>query len=142
MKAKLIILFILFFSASLLSAQKPDDIIGKWYTEGKECIVEIYKTGEKYFGKFAWFKSEYDTKNKKDINNPNENLRSRLVLGTTFMTDFVFDDDEWVDGRVYNPEDGNTYKAILSLEDENTLKMRGYVGIPALGQSVFWTKVE
>ena len=43
-------------------------------------------------------------------------------------------------GRIYNPRDGNLYKAVLTLLDDGTLKVRGYVGVPAMGQTQVWTR--
>jgi uncharacterized protein (DUF2147 family) len=43
-------------------------------------------------------------------------------------------------GNIYNPRDGKLYKAVLTLMDDGTLKVRGYVGLPALGQTQFWIR--
>ena len=38
-------------------------------------------------------------------------------------------------GRVYNPRDGKTNRIEMKVLDRETLKIRGYIGIPLLGQS-------
>jgi uncharacterized protein (DUF2147 family) len=59
-----------------------------------------------------------------------------------FLSDFVFDgDDEWVDGKVYDPESGNTYSCKMWLEDGN-LKLKGYVGISLIGRTETLEKVR
>ena len=41
-----------FCLASIMYAQTSSEkVIGKWYTDDKETIVEVYKTGDNYFGK-------------------------------------------------------------------------------------------
>jgi len=49
--------------------------------------------------------------------------------------------DEWIDGEIYDPEDGKTYSCKLKFESDKKLKVRGYVGIPALGKSMYWNKI-
>jgi uncharacterized protein (DUF2147 family) len=57
------------------------------------------------------------------------------------LKDFEFDGKkEWKGGTIYDPESGKTYKAYFYLENKNTLKLRGYVGVSALGRTQTWTK--
>ena len=48
---------------------------------------------------------------------------------------------EWSGGRILDPEDGNTYKCKIALNKDGTLKLRGYIGIPALGRTQTWHRV-
>ena len=48
----------------------------------------------------------------------------------------------WSGGRIYNPEDGKTYKCKLTLKDDNTLTVRGYVGLTIFGKTQYWTRVR
>jgi len=42
---------------SLFGQVKADDIVGIWLTGGKEpAKIQVYKSGEKYFGKIVWLK--------------------------------------------------------------------------------------
>jgi uncharacterized protein (DUF2147 family) len=62
-KVFLSMLTILFLSPVLkLSAQdfSADDILGVWLNEDKDAHVEIYKEGNKYFGKIIWLKNPID----------------------------------------------------------------------------------
>jgi len=57
------------------------------------------------------------------------------------MTGFTFDNNEtWKDGEIYNILSGKTYKAQATLEDANTLKIRGYMGNPFFGKTVTWKR--
>jgi Uncharacterized protein conserved in bacteria len=51
-------------------------------------------------------------------------------------------DRHWVDGEVYNADDGRTYHCEVSLKDPDHLVLRGYIGIPLLGGSTVWTRVD
>ena len=80
---------------------------------------------------------------KLDINNHDETLRSRPILGLELLTGFAASGDgKWKGGRIYNPRDGKTYKSTLTLTKGGTLKVRGYVGVPALGQTQVWSRVR
>lgn len=109
---------------------KADDVIGIYWSPKKDAKIEIYKRGNKYYGKTIWGKNpSLDTKN------PDPNLRSRSVIGLEFLKDFVFDgDDEWKDGTVYDPESGNTYNCKMWLENGD-LVLKGYIGFSLLGRS-------
>lgn len=116
---------------------KPDDVLGIYWTPKKDGKVEIYKRDNKYYGKTIWGK-----KPRKDVLNPDTNLRDRDLLGLEFLKDFTFDgDDEWTGGTVYDPDSGNTYSCKMWLEDGN-LKLKGYIGISLLGRSETLERVK
>ena len=72
-----------------------------------------------------------------------EKLRDRPVLGLEILWGFRYaGKGEWKKGRLYDPERGKSYKGILKLGDDGHLKLRGYVGIPAIGKSSEWTRVS
>ncbi len=55
---------------------------------------------------------------------------------------FRFDgEDRWIDGKIYDPNSGKTYRCIIiTVVDDNTLKLRGHVGVPLLGRTETWTR--
>ena len=120
------------------SQNKADDITGIWLTGGKEpAKIQIYKSGEKFYGKIIWLKNPTDNaKQKLHINNPDKEKRSNLIIGLIMLKNFKFDgDDEWKGGDIYDPESGKTYNSYMYLNDLSTLKVRGYVGISLLGRT-------
>lgn len=136
---------LILFSCISEAGENADDIIGNWLTTGKEpAKVQIYKSGEKFYGKITWLKNPTDNgKQKVDINNPDKAKRNNPVIGLVILTGFKFnDDDEWRGGDVYDPESGKTYSSYLYLKDKNTLKLRGYVGISLLGRTETWTRTN
>jgi uncharacterized protein (DUF2147 family) len=141
------VIAILILHCSIAAAQNnAGDVVGIWQTDSKEpAKVQIYKSGEKYYGKIIWLKNPLTDsgKTQTDINNPDKNKRGNPVVGLAVLKDFEFDGKkEWKGGTVYDPENGKTYKAYLYLADENTLKLRGYVGFSALGRTQTWTKAK
>lgn len=55
---------------------------------------------------------------------------------------FKYEDGEYNDGYVYSPRDGKTYRIEAKIIDQNTVKIRGHLGIPLLGQSQIWKRVR
>jgi uncharacterized protein (DUF2147 family) len=139
------IVFTFLFSFNTYSQNKADDITGIWHTVGKESAkIQIYKSGEKYYGKIIWLKNPIENgKQKVDINNPDKEKRSNVILGLVMLTDFKFDgDDEWKNGDIYDPESSKTYSFYMYLKDKNTLKVRGYVGVSMFGRTETWTRTN
>ena len=123
-------------------AQKADDILGVWYNQEKTAKVEIFKRGDKYFGKIVWLEEPMrDGKPKLDRENEDEDLRTRPIMGLEILKDFEFDDDEWEDGTIYDPKNGETYSCYI-VKEGDTLKVRGYIGISLIGRTAIWTKAE
>jgi uncharacterized protein (DUF2147 family) len=137
------VIAILCLSSLLSNAQvKPDDITGIWQTPEHLSEIQIYKNGDKYYGKIIWEKEPNDSsgKPKKDNKNPNPGLRSRLIHGLVIIQNLRFNGKEWEGGKIYDPESGNDYKIIAELTDNNTLKVRGYIGISLIGRSSVWKR--
>ncbi|MDX9892353.1 MAG: DUF2147 domain-containing protein [Bacteroidales bacterium] len=153
MKAKFTVMVLLaatlMLSAVHYDSTKGDRIMGTYYIykpETKsESKVQIYKNKEgKYEGKIIWLKkpTNPDGTPKVDKNNPNPKLRSVRLDNLVILKGFKYHEgsDEWIDGEIYDPDDGKTYSCKLKFENDKKLKVRGYVGIPALGKSMYWTK--
>jgi len=59
------------------------------------------------------------------------------------LKDFSYNGDNlWEDGTVFDPDNGKTYSAKMWLEDENTLKLRGFIGFSLLGRTVVWSRSQ
>ena len=119
------------------------DILGLWETG--ESHVEIYSCGDRLCGRIAALDEplDEDGKEKLDKNNPDPALQSRPLLGMDLIAGFVqAGKKKWEDGTIYDPRDGKTYKCVMKLQRDGSLKVRGYVGLPILGKTVVWTRIE
>ncbi|OOQ60430.1 DUF2147 domain-containing protein [Mucilaginibacter pedocola] len=126
-------------------AQKSsaDQIIGTWQCE--EYRIEVFKVGSSYSAKLLWSKEMFEPDgrtSKKDVKNPDEKLRSRPVQGVTHITGLIYRDGEYRDGKLYSVQDGNTYSLKGKLLSANNLEARGYKGVPMLGKTFKWKRVE
>ncbi len=141
---KLTVIVVVIGLAPFMSkAQRADAILGKWYTQDKDAQVEIFKEGYTYHGKMVWLKEPTENGNPKvDKNNKDKAKRLRPILGMRFLSDFVHEGQSWADGTIYDPRNGKFYSCTIKLLDDNTMEVRGFVGIAAFGQTVEWTRVN
>ncbi|MFZ1730218.1 MAG: DUF2147 domain-containing protein [Bacteroidota bacterium] len=144
-----LLLFVYLLSGSLSAVaqtSEADRVIGNWLVQDKKAKVQIFKKNNQYFGKLVWLKEPNDAqgKPKVDKENPEENLRSRPLLGLEMLKSFVYDEDfVWEDGEIYDPKNGKTYSCKMTMsEDGRTLDVRGYIGISLIGRSQDWTRVD
>lgn len=139
----LILAVLITFPIFNLFAQNADAIIGVWKNGEGTGMVQIYKKGEKYYGKLVWLKVPNDGEGKPrtDINNPEEKLQSRQLKGLENLRDFVYKgENKWQDGKVYDPKNGSDYSCEMNLIDENTLEVRGFIGISLFGRTDVWKR--
>jgi uncharacterized protein (DUF2147 family) len=134
-------------TAEAATAAQATDPIGVWATEAEKSHVKIEACGAKLCGTVIWLKEPLDDKGqeKTDVRNTDQGLRARRILGLAILSEFVKSKDDpavWEDGKIYNPEDGKIYSCTLTVKDGATLRVRGYVGIPLLGQTQIWKRVE
>lgn len=123
--------------------QKADDIVGIWWNEEKDGRVEVFKKGDKYYGKIEYIKKNENpdgSSPKKDLNNPDEKLRDRVLMGTVILKDLEWDGEEWEDGEIYDSKSGNTYSCFARLQKDGTLYFKGYIGFSLIGRSTIWTR--
>ncbi|MEN9684906.1 MAG: hypothetical protein RLZZ28_692 [Bacteroidota bacterium] len=122
----------------------PDEIIGIWLNSSGKGQIQVYKEGDKYYGKIIWLREPNGPRGnpKLDANNPDRSLQSQPLVGLVILRGFKFDDGEWNSGKVYDPENGKDYKCYLKLKDAKTLNVRGYIGISLLGRTEVWTRVR
>ena len=136
-------MFLVFLSPVVFGqAISADAILGTWLTASGKAKVQIYKDGTRYSGKIVWLKTPTyeDGTPKVDKNNPDKVKQSVPMMGLNLLKGFEFDDDEWEDGTIYDPENGKTYSCTIKYRD-GKLDLRGYIGISMIGRTQTWFKV-
>jgi len=134
----------------------PTAVVGIWKTatedDGEWSRVEIFPCEDRYCGKIVWLSEPLVTEQedpdragdvKLDVNNPDEELRGRGILGLELMHSFRYDDGKWKDGRIYDPKNGKEYRCELKLtEDGEVLEVRGFIKVAfvKLGRTTAWTR--
>ncbi len=144
----LFVLFLIMLTAAPTGAAGADSVIGFWKTQDNDALFEIYACGSLYCGKISSLEEpnypptdkQMPGKPKVDINNPDAALRNQPLVGLPLISGFHYEGDNSWKGMIYNPEDGMTYRCNFSMDGENRLKVRGYIGIPLLGRTQVWTR--
>jgi uncharacterized protein (DUF2147 family) len=134
---------------TISKAQTPevlesDKIIGIWEVGSGKARVKITKYGDKFGGKIVWLKEPTypDGTKKVDKNNPDETKRTVPLLGFNNLLGFSYKGkSEYDGGTIYDPENGNVYNCNITLKDDNTLEVRGYIGVSLFGRTDNWKRV-
>ncbi len=142
--------------ARALAADDPLAVVGTWITEQKEpgdpySHVEIIEHDGVFSGRIVWLDQPLFPDDdpeaglpRHDRENPEADLRDRPIIGLELMHGFRFDPDDgkWTDRRIYDPENGKTYRCKLTLKDPDTLEIFGYVklGFVKLGRNTTWKR--
>lgn len=136
---KIIIILFLFLVTKTFA---QNQIVSKWLSEDKEGITEIYEQNGKFYGKITWLKKPNDEKGRPftDTENPDKAKRNKPLIGLMILKGFVYKNNQWENGTIYDPESGKTYTCTMWLENNNTLKVRGYWGF--FYQTQTWTKTK
>ncbi|MFV0190099.1 MULTISPECIES: DUF2147 domain-containing protein [unclassified Empedobacter] len=137
------ILFGLFFMlTSLMYAQSP---IGTWKTiddETKQAksYVEIFEKDGKLYGKVT----KILTKGKEDVKctDCSGALKNKPILGMQILSGLKKDGKEWNGGKIIDPNSGKEYKAKMSLNGNDKLDVRGFIGISLVGRTQTWQRVK
>lgn len=134
MNSGLLLVVALLFSASAL-AQSP---VGEWRTIDDETgepksIVEIYEQDGKLFGKIVRILPEGRSSICDDCEGE---YAGRELIGAVILRDLERDGDEWDGGKITDPKNGKTYNVKMSLQDANTLDVRGFIKVPLMGSAI------
>ncbi len=139
---KLLLLLLAIFSFTSIHAQ---DVLGKWKTIDDETgkpksVIEIYKDGNKYYGKIVQLITE---ENKDGICRTCETkYKNKNIIGLVILKDLEKDGDEYEDGKIMDPKNAKTYSAYIKLVEPDKLKVRGYIGFSLLGRTQYWYRVK
>lgn len=140
MSARLILIGLTAVFALAAPAQAAAPVTGKWVTESKDGVVEIYQCGAQICGKLAKFLVMPPAgAGAKDINNPNKALRSRTILGMNILTGFKEVGEQWK-GQIYDPKSGKTYRSVVYKGKSGNLVVKGCIG--PFCQAQTWTAVR
>lgn len=130
----------------LLSAQNADRILGTWFNGERSSKIEIVKTNSgAYQGRIVWLAEPNDDAGnpKVDVRNPNREHRSRPLMRLVILTGLQFKEGNRFDsGRIYDPKSGNTYSCKAELRNNNTLALRGFMGVSLIGRTDVWTRAQ
>lgn len=116
------------------------DVFGLWLTEKQNSKVQIVDCGDNSpCGNIVWI-NDPAAESLTDAENPEEELRTRPLLGLTILHGFEPRKDQWKKGRIYDPETGKTYGSKLRRLEDGTLQVKGCIG--PICQTQIWTPAD
>ncbi len=122
-----------FKSTNKIATDDSEKIVGIWFTDDKTSKIQIYKSDNQYFGKIVWLAPK----------GSKEDLKLKPTLGYQIFRKFTFEGKNvWSGGQVSDPRSGMTVSGKMTLKNENTLNVRGYVGAPMFGKTVVLMRTE
>ena len=141
--ALLLLVGLLLAVAPARAAENPDAALGVWKNGEGTGMIQIFKKGDRYFGRLVWLKvpNTPEGKPRTDVNNPDEAKRSTPLKGLVNMRDFKYSGaGKWEEGKIYDPKNGSDYSCEMTLTDPNTLEVRGFIGVSLFGRTDVWKR--
>lgn len=128
-----------------LAVSGAETIEGVWLNEDGDGWIELRITDGELRGVIAGSPDDPQRLRppRLDVENPDPAKRHRELFGMQILYGFRMETaDRWSGGRVYDPNNGNTYRGTITLVNESTLRLRGFIGLSLFGRTEVWTRRE
>ena len=131
---------LIYFSLTLL---QPVSVEGLWITQDDESgkqksEVLIYKENGKLYGKIVRLLLPED-QGKICVNCKGKD-KGKPIVGLVIVNNLIWDGESWEDGTILDPKSGKLYDCYITFEDNNNLKVRGFLGFSILGRTQNWIR--
>jgi uncharacterized protein (DUF2147 family) len=111
---------------------KPKSIIHIWKAENNQLMGKVIKI----FPKAGSDQSKVCTA-------CNGQRHNQPIVGMVILSGLKAGQAQWGSGEILDPENGKTYSCSLRMADSGKqLNVHGYIGIPLLGRSQIWERVD
>lgn len=144
----MIFLALFYVNLSLMPAlaQQPaaDAVVGIWQADDRTVKLDMYKNGTEVQARLLYGNELVEADNitfKKDTKNPDPAMRSRSMKNVVFIWGLRWDGSQWTGGSLYDGSSGRTYSCQVQVID-GKMRLRGYLGIPAMGQTRVFHRVR
>ena len=118
--------FLIFFAAIPAARAAPVYPDGLWTTKKKDVVIRIASCGTDLCGAIVWMA--------RDVKQTG--LDGKPLCHARVLSGFRADGkDNWTGGTIARPDIGKTYSGTLARIDEDTLRLHGYLGVSAFGES-------
>ncbi|MGA1029926.1 MAG: DUF2147 domain-containing protein [Flavobacteriaceae bacterium] len=127
----------------LLTTPQTPTIEDTWITTDDETGLEksevvFYQKDNKLFGKIETLLLPEDQG--KRCENCKGALKNQSIAGMVIVNNLVKTEEGWEEGTILDPKSGKEYDCYIEFIDENTLKVRGYLGFSLLGRTQIWKR--
>ena len=140
MKTALLLIGALAGSAASPALAEDTAARGTWRTPEQGGLIEVSTCDGGLCGKIAGGNPNAAPADRVDRNNKNPALRGRPLMGMYIFRGLKPAGGSWK-GAIYNPNDGGTYAAAVSLKSANALEVKGCLVWP-LCKTQVWARVR
>jgi uncharacterized protein (DUF2147 family) len=93
----------------------------------REAKILVSRCGKGLCAKIVWLKEPNDSRGRPlhDVRNANPAQRGRAIVGLPLFAGFAPSGPNVWAGKIYNPEDGNTYSATLTMVSSKQIVLKG-----------------
>ena len=144
MKPLITRLLMLVMWLTLLSSGMEAQVTGKWkYVDEKDgqekSVIEIYKYGERYHGRIVEL---LPSSKRTHCERCYGDLKGKPLIGMNIIYDLKIVQGGGRDGKILDPGSGKIFNCSIELAAQDVLKVRGYLGVPTMGKTQLWNRVE
>jgi uncharacterized protein (DUF2147 family) len=118
-----------------LPAFAADGPTGLWLTEDGRGVVSVETCGDALCGRIAGMRHNRNADGTVPVD-----WQGRPKCGETIFSDMRQTEPGLWRGHITNPDDGKVWSAQIRMDDQGRLLLRGYVLLPALGQTQTWPR--
>lgn len=131
------------FLAAIFWLAQPAPVTGTWVniddeTGVKKSEIELYVENGKLYGRISRLLLPEDQG--KLCTQCKGADKDQPIEGLVIVRGLSQDGEEWTDGEIMDPANGKSYDCTLSLDNDNTLKVRGFLGFSFLGRTQIWKR--
>ena len=132
--------------APLAHPASHNGVEGVWFDHSGRGAIEIVACGARLCGYIYWVKdTTRQGKPVVDKLNPDPKRRDQPICGTRILANLTPNgalqpNRVWTGGQIYNPEEGESFDAEITLITPERLSVLGYAGIKMFGETFTWTR--
>lgn len=134
----IIISLSIFLFPPAVQAAEDASVTGLWLTKKRDAAVQVTPCGDELCGHIAWL---HEDENPFSITGK-PLCRAQVLSGFKPADNADNKNNVWKSGTVYKVDDEKTYRGTLTMLDDNTVELRAYLGIPALGKTKTLTRTS
>lgn len=116
-------------------AAEDHELVGLWLTKKRDAAVRIVSCQGELCGYISWLSNDEDQ----------FSVSGKPLCQVQVLSGFKPDKKQsntWTSGKVYKADDEKTYSGKITLISDDTVQLRAYLGIPALGKTKTLTRTS
>jgi uncharacterized protein (DUF2147 family) len=152
MPLRAVLLVVLALTAPVAAAQPLPApalaYLGDWRAVDEEsgearAVIRLYEQGGRLFGRIVEvLPTRSDPTPDFVCNSCAGELAGIDLREFELLRDLEWQGDEFAGGHIHDPRSGRRYRAAVALAGPDRLRVRGYVGLRAIGRTQVWERAE